>query len=255
MAEPLYQRIAEDMRGRIESGELPPGSQLPTELELREAYGASRSTIRDALRRLNSLGMVVTKPGLGTFVLPEQLEPFVTTLSAYGEPGRSGGEGATYLSQVSAEHRQAGVSVPRVEARQAPDDVASRLRAVPGSMVVTRHQERFIDETPWSLQTSFYPFEFAASGAQRLLIAEDIAGGTVKYLEVTLGIRQVGYRDWISAREPDATEQAFFEISPDATVFEHFRTGYDQNGKPMRVTVTVYPADRNQFTFEVGTLP
>jgi GntR family transcriptional regulator len=34
MAEPMYKRVAEDLRGRIESGEIAPGSKLPTEVEL-----------------------------------------------------------------------------------------------------------------------------------------------------------------------------------------------------------------------------
>ncbi len=67
-----------------------------------------------------------------------------------------------------------------------------------------------------------------------------------------IGIRQVGYRDWITARSPDATEQAFFGLAHDATVFENFRTAFDQTGTPLRVTVTVFPADRNQFIINVG---
>lgn len=52
MAEPMYRQIAEDLQRRIESGELPPGAQLPTEFELREQYDASRNTIRDAIKRI-----------------------------------------------------------------------------------------------------------------------------------------------------------------------------------------------------------
>ena len=48
MAEPMYRQIAEDLRGRIESGELPGGSRLPTELELQEQFGASRNTGTEA---------------------------------------------------------------------------------------------------------------------------------------------------------------------------------------------------------------
>ena len=42
------------------------------------------------------------------------------------------------------------------------------------------------DETPWSLQTSFYPRSFALQGAERLLDNEDIKEGTVEYLKKTL---------------------------------------------------------------------
>ena len=41
----------------------------------------------------------------------------------------------------------------------------------------------------------------------------------------------------------------------DATVFEIFRTGFDQTGTPLRVTVMVWPADRNQFIVNVGEVP
>ena len=46
-------------------------------------------------------------------------------------------------------------------------------------------------------------------------------------------------------------------LPPDGRVpvFEIFRTAFDQNGKPMRVTVTIFPVDRNQFIIDVGKLP
>jgi DNA-binding GntR family transcriptional regulator len=63
VAQPMYQQIAEDLQEQIVSGILEQGSQLPTEVDLREQYGASRTTIRDAIRRLTSLGLIETKPG------------------------------------------------------------------------------------------------------------------------------------------------------------------------------------------------
>jgi GntR family transcriptional regulator len=62
MAEPMYRQIAEDLRGRIESGELAGGSQLPTEIELQEQFGTSRNTVRDAVKLLTIRGLVETRP-------------------------------------------------------------------------------------------------------------------------------------------------------------------------------------------------
>src|SRR5580698_8408821 len=106
MAQPMYQQIADDLRSKIETGELAPGTQLPTELELRERYETSRNTIRDAIKRLTSLGLVVTRPGEGTFVV-KQIDPFVTTLT--GRPGTSTNENSAYLSDVSKVRRSASV--------------------------------------------------------------------------------------------------------------------------------------------------
>ena len=56
MAEPMYRLIADDLRRQIESGQLAPGAQLMSEVELREEYGqdgrASRNTVRDAIKLL-----------------------------------------------------------------------------------------------------------------------------------------------------------------------------------------------------------
>jgi GntR family transcriptional regulator len=248
--QPMYQQIAEDLRKQIDDGTLAPGSQLPTEIELREQYGASRNTIRDAVKRLSSQGLIETKPGQGTFVTT-RIDPFVTVLTA--NPNERGmGEGSTYVFKASAENREASMTTPKVEIQSAATAIAARLRVAPGTQVVSRHQERFIDGFPWSLQTSFYPMEFITHGATRLLMAVDIQEGTVRYLGDTLGLSQIGYRDWITARTCDTVEQGFFRIPHDSTVFEIFRTAFDQNKNPMRVTVTVFPTDRNQFIVDVG---
>ena len=253
MAPPMYQQIAHDLRNKIKSGELLPGEQIPTEGDLQKIYNVSRNTIRDAIKRLVSLGIVQTRPGQGTFVVGA-IDPFVTTLSAPAGSGFGGGDGATYLSQVGEQHRSPRASSPKVEVQVPSQEVALRLRIALDAQVVSRHEERFIDDTPWSLQTSFYPIEFALK-APRLLMAGSIEQGTTRYLEETMGVKQVGYRDWITARTPDLKEQNFFGIEHDATVFEIFRTAFDQAGRPIRVTVTVSPADRNQFIVNVGNVP
>ncbi len=180
MADPLYRRIADDLRAQIETGQFEPGSQLPSGEKLGELFRASRNTIRDAIKFLISLGLVETRAGQGTFVV-DPPDPLVTTLTTK-EPGR--GEGV-------------------------------------------------------------------------VLDNEDIEEGTVEYLKGTLGLTQVGYRDWITVRAPKNDAVGFFGLPPDGRVpvFEIFRTAFDQNGKPMRVTVTIFPADRQQFIIDVGKVP
>lgn len=56
------------LRKRIESGEWPLNSKIPTEPELVAAIGVGRSTVREAVRSLASQGMLETASGRGTFV-------------------------------------------------------------------------------------------------------------------------------------------------------------------------------------------
>jgi GntR family transcriptional regulator len=247
----LYRRIAESLRLEIEAGRLGSGSQLPTEAELTRKWGASRSTVREAIKRLTELGLVEAWPGQGTFVT-QQIDPIITDLSV--SPDLGGGEEADYFIAVLKQHRKPRSTVPKVENQVAGGIVASELRLAAGSEVVSRHQQRFVDEQPYSLQTSFYAMDMVTRGAVRLRQATNVDQGCVRYLQEVLGIEQVGYRDLITVRAPNPTETSFFQLPADGrvAVFETFRTSYDQNGQPMRITVTVYPSDRNQFVINVA---
>lgn len=251
MADPAYRRIAESLRHAIEAGALVGGDQLPTEQELAEEWGSSRSTVREAIRILVTRGLVEARPGQGTFVT-KKITPIMTDLSATHDLGT--GEGARYYIDVRRQNRTPRSTVPRVVIEAASPVVAAELRLSRGGQVICRHQLRFVDDEPYSLQTSFYPMELlTVRGASRLIEAADIGEGTIQYLRDEFGIEQVGYRDVITVRTPNVAEADFFKIPEDGrvAVFENFRTSYGREGKPIRVTVTVYPADRNQFVIDV----
>jgi GntR family transcriptional regulator len=257
MPDPMWRRIAEDLRLKIESGELGrDGQALPSELELRAEYGnASRNTVRDAVKWLITRGLVETRPGQGTFV-PKKIDPFVTQLStAIG--AISGGESAAYASEVAARSRMPKNSQPRVEIQEAKGLIAAELKLDQGTTVVSRHQERLIDGTPWSLQTSFYPMSLVDKGAGLLIQAGDIKQGAVTYINEVIGIKQAGWRDTFTVRTPNRRETEFFALPDDGriAVIEINRTGYDETGAPYRVTTTTYPADRNRFVMTGGIVP
>jgi len=254
MAVPMWRQIADDLRQKIESGELGrDGRPLPTELELQDLYRASRNTVRDAVKWLATRGLVYTRSGQGTFVSPK-IDPFVTALPSEFQAGVE--EGAAFAVAVLHDSRIPEVSVPRVEIQQATG-IPARELCPPGETVISRHQRRLIDGIPYSLQTAFYPMSFLDRGAIRLIQAENIPEGTVRYIENTLSIRQAGYRDVMRVRVPDSYEASFFSLPDDGRVaiFEITRTSYDEHGQPFQVAVTTYPADRNQFLMDTGNVP
>jgi GntR family transcriptional repressor for pyruvate dehydrogenase complex len=59
----LYQRIVEQIEDAITRGDLKPGQRLPSERDLVAQFGASRPTVREALRVLESNGLVRSRPG------------------------------------------------------------------------------------------------------------------------------------------------------------------------------------------------
>jgi GntR family transcriptional regulator len=67
-SQPRYLQLARTLLNEIESGRYPVGSQLPTEFVLCEQFGVSRSTAREAVKRLVQMGLVVRQPRVGTTV-------------------------------------------------------------------------------------------------------------------------------------------------------------------------------------------
>lgn len=249
MGDPRYQQIADDLRAKIERGDYPPGSQLPTEQELTLRYGASRNTVREAVRVVVNLGLVQPQAGRGTFVA-ERIDPFVITL---GRGPSVGGDTGQYLSD--AREREPFSSSPRVEVQTA--SAAPELGLADGTSVVSRHQERYLDGRPWSLQTTFYPMDLVHQGADRLLWTTHIEPGAVSYLADVLNLTEIGWRDRVIVRVPDENEAAFFQLPVDGRVaiIEIRRTAFEESGRPLRLTVTACPADRNELLFTTGQVP
>jgi GntR family transcriptional regulator len=254
MAGPLYRQIADRLRRRIEAGELEPGTQVPTEDQLMETYHASRNTVRGALKELTTRGLVYTLHGKGTFV-SERVSPLVTTLTTDPKTGRGGGEGLVYTAEVAASGRSPSKDDIVVGIRKAGPVIAHLLGISEETEVISRHERRYIDGLPWSLQTSFYPRSLSQQ-APRLLDTGDLQPGTVPYL-AECGIQQAGYQDAIECRAADEVETRYFDLPADGRVqvVEIRRTAFDQGGHRVRLTITAYRADRNRFLINVGNVP
>ena len=65
---PPYRRVADEIRAKIEAGELLPGEQVPSMARLAEEYGISRGTARRVLTTLRDEGLIYITPGWGSFV-------------------------------------------------------------------------------------------------------------------------------------------------------------------------------------------
>jgi DNA-binding GntR family transcriptional regulator len=65
---PPWRVVADDLRRRIEEGEFPPGSPLPSLAALTQEYGVGRTTAAKAVASLREAGLVESVKGWGSFV-------------------------------------------------------------------------------------------------------------------------------------------------------------------------------------------
>jgi GntR family transcriptional regulator, transcriptional repressor for pyruvate dehydrogenase complex len=77
----IYQEIVRQVKGMIAEGRLKSGDQLPPERDLAEKFVVSRTSVREALRALESLGLVEIRPGEGTFVREVSVESLIEPLA------------------------------------------------------------------------------------------------------------------------------------------------------------------------------
>lgn len=243
MAAAAYARIASDLRRKIASRDIRPGEHLPSELELRDQYQASRNTVLDAIKMLKDEGLVETRPGQGWFATI-RIVPFVNSIDW---------EDDTAIAQAQARGRTPKAMPPTVNKEDAPADIADRLSVPAGTEMIVRRQEWLLDGLPWKLQTVWCPKALSDKGARRLLVAEDIPEGVGRYLSSALGLVPAGAMFYFLPRKPSADEIRFFNFSDENDVpyvIELIRTARiasADNPRPLYAAVGVYAGDRNRF--------
>lgn len=64
----LYIQVYDELKDYIVKNNLKPGDKLPTEMELTEAFGVSRNVLREAIKTLEIIGVLTSRPGVGMIV-------------------------------------------------------------------------------------------------------------------------------------------------------------------------------------------
>ncbi len=86
----VFEQIAEQIEKRILSGELHRGDRLPTERELSEQFHASRTAVREAMKKLAQKGLVDMRPGRGTIVIDGTSQAMRDSLGLMMKVGQAG---------------------------------------------------------------------------------------------------------------------------------------------------------------------
>ncbi len=77
----IYEEVVSQIHDLIREGKFKTGDQLPSERELAETFKVSRTSVREALRALETQGLVVSRTGTGTFIADLPIESLVAPLA------------------------------------------------------------------------------------------------------------------------------------------------------------------------------
>ncbi|GLW69046.1 GntR family transcriptional regulator [Kitasatospora phosalacinea] len=243
---PKYQRLAADLRRRIESGEWADGGRLPVETELEGQYGVARNTVRLAVDALVHEGRVVRVQGKGTYLR----EPSRHDHRVHARPARRGPltpSGEVYAAEAEAAGRQLTVDF-EVAAVRARRDIAAWLGLRPEDTVMMRRRLCRVDQEPYAIEESHYRAGLAAGTP--LMQDRPVPGGDERIL-AELGRAETAATDHLTARMPNPAEIAWFGLGPGVPLLVNTRVSSDRRG-PIRVVETRYAADRARLLYELG---
>jgi GntR family transcriptional regulator len=230
---PKYAQVVAEIQRRIERGDYPPGSLLPSEHQLVTDFGVSRPTIVKALSSLRQDGWIETQQGKGSFVR--------------GRPALAGAQRTRPAENVlelpetslSGELVQAGVKL-------APAYVISLLGLAAGAKAFLRQRLMSEDDgTPVELASIWLPLELAAGTD---LASAELLGESIRHhLAARKKVRLDHAVERISARKPTGEESALLQVAGDAPVLNVIVTAYDATARPVQVTDLVLPGDRHEI--------
>jgi DNA-binding GntR family transcriptional regulator len=242
---PKHHQIAIRLREAIERGDYLPGMRFPGENMIMKRYRVARSTARQALAELATLGYIRTEPKIGTFV--QEHRELIRKPRRYRR-GRTEGPFAT-------DARAAGLN-PDVEAttdRIAADtDIASRLGIKVGD-TVTRTTYRFLaNGQPVQLSLSYEPEILTAGTEIEIPERGPLAAAGVVVRFDSIGIHIDTVTEDVSIRPPDPSETTALTIPRGVQVFTIRRT-FKAAGQPIETADIVIPGDRYSlvYTFTV----
>lgn len=145
--QPLHMVVSEKLKEKIETGLYEPGERLPSEFDLGELFGVSRTTIRKAIASLSQQGLVTTQRGKGIFVT--ELHKISFSM-------------ANPLMYFDAALKQQGyegsVKSLRFQLTHAPAEVRRKLQlADKTAEVYWQEKIYYADDTPIALDVVYYP--------------------------------------------------------------------------------------------------
>lgn len=227
---PLYRQVARDLEERIDAGELPGGTQLPSEAELADSYGVNRLTVRQALAELSLAGLIKTVHGRGSFISNTPI-PYEVSPGKMASLTRLLAEQGLHLRQ-------------RLVARApgAPPDVMSVFE--PGSRLERFDQVREVDSEPWALTSTWLDLDRFPGLTEQHWSGE---GSLYDALHQGYGVTMHRASVVFSSAGARADDRARLRVAPGTPLLVVRGVNVDDAGRPVAVAEHHFVGERVRF--------
>lgn len=221
-----------ELRQAITSGTFRPGTQLPTESELCEMLGVSRTVVREALRVLEEDGLVSRRQGVGTFVRNQSI---LKNLNFnYG-----------ITEMIESAGRKSGTSHLAIRKETADPETAEQLRVPIATPVITVERVRTADGRPvvYSLDTFTEELSQRANFDPELLRTASI----YNILQANLGqVVEYGIARLLPIQAPGEVAEKL-QLPPNALTLYIVQTDYSSDDEPLVYSCEYHLPDAFDF--------
>lgn len=231
---PLYHQLNSIILDAIQSGHFKADEQLATESDLAQAYGVSKTTVREALRELVDQGYIRREQGRGTFVSRARLEQGPHELTSFTE-------------EMRRRRIKAGSRI--LEACVVPADpaTAEKLDVSAGAEVFILRRVRLADGEPIGLQTSHVPLEIAPGLPDQPM--ENVS--LYEILQKKFDLQPARARETHFAVLLNAEDAKLLNVAPGFPALAAERIAYLESGRPLEVTTSIMRGDRYRVVLDL----
>lgn len=227
----LGSRLTQSLRDRILHGEWARGAKLPSEAEIGDEYAVSRTTVRAALRSLESEGFTRTRHGSGTYV-----SPIAGAITAPLQSLRS------LTDTIREQGHTPSMRYDKVELRTAKADEIEALELDEGAQVLAMTRVVESDSQPVAYSFDTIPSQLLPTDFE----TSEVKGSTFKLLRDRASLVAVQSIATISARPTIPGLETNDGIASPLLLLEQCH--FTELGKPIMSSRTYFVEDRFQFT-------
>ena len=228
-----YLTISRELAHDIYAGKYPVGSLLPPETTLSRVYGASRQTVREAMRIIGEMGLVTRRRGVGTTVVAASPIPaFTQSVASLAE-----------LQQYAEETQLHSDRIDHVVAR---GELATKLRCAPNKIWLRSEGWRMAarQEPPLCWTEVYIDDEFGAVEAD----LQNASGLIFGHLARRFGLVLREVRQTLSAAPMPQFLAPRFGVAAGSPALQIERRYFAHGADPVQIAFSIHPGDRFSYS-------
>lgn len=231
---PLYIQVRDILKELINTDQLKPGDQVPSENELSTTFGISRMTVRQAIQELIREGFLNIRRGEGTFVNASPRTQMLLKLEGF----------SSEMAKLGYRNHSQVLDIEKIADFDSFEMAYNGLAKQPDEPIIRIRRIRYVEETPFALETSFLSYK-TGIGLMEPRMADDTS--IYRYIENDLHIRLSRADHVIQPGLADAELAELLDVEVGSAVLKLRGTTYSMTNKPIEYLEGIYRGDKYEL--------